>query len=130
MSQMTGTGNLVRDPAVKQAGNNKSVLNITIAENFRANRDAEEVVTYVDVTLWDSLAENFGASVMKGDRVFATGRVRQERWESTSGEKRSKLVIVAESAGVYLRFHTADATQHDTTTDVGVSCAGRSTRRC
>ena len=106
MSYVSITGNLVHDIEVKATANGKMVANVTVAENYKANRDADEVVTYIDVTLWEYLAENAARSCHKGDRVIATGRLRQEHWETKEGEKRSKIVIVADSFGPDLRFGT------------------------
>ena len=104
MARMTITGNLVRDPELKFTTNGKAVCEVTIADNYKANKDAEGQVSFVDVTLWGTLAENFSNSMKKGQRVFAEGRVQQQSWEKDE-VKHTKLKVVADSAGPDLRFN-------------------------
>lgn len=112
MIRMEITGNLVREPGLHETRNQGVVVaNITLADNYKRNADAQEEVTYVDVTLFGTLAENFVASAVVGMRCVATGRVKQEEWEGRSGEKRSKLVLIADSCGPDLRFAQAVVTK-------------------
>jgi single-strand DNA-binding protein len=110
---MTVVGNLVRDPELKFTNSGKAVCSVTVADSYRANREAEEKTTFMDVTLWGTLAENFADSLRKGNRVFCEGRVQQRRWETPEGEKRTKLELVADNAGPDLRFARASLTNND-----------------
>lgn len=101
------TGNITTDPELKFTNQGLAVLNFTVADNYKRNKDADEEVTFIAVTLWGTLAENFSNSISKGNRVFVEGRVTQQNWETESGEKRSRLNLTADSAGPDLRFHTA-----------------------
>lgn len=103
MSRMTVVGNLTRDPELSFTNKGTPLCKATVADSWRANKDADEEVSFIDVTLWGTLAENF-ADLRKGNRVFVEGRIRQENWETDDGQKRSKLKLVAESAGPDLRF--------------------------
>lgn len=107
MSRMFVVGNLVHDPSVKFTNNGTAICDFTIADNYKRNKDADDEVSYFDVVLFGTLAENFASSCHKGDRVFAEGRAKQERWETEDGTKRSKVKLIADSAGVELRFHVA-----------------------
>jgi single-strand DNA-binding protein len=52
----------------------------------------------VDVTLWGKTAENAGKYLAKGRSVFIDGRLALETWDDKqTGQKRSKLKVVAES---------------------------------
>jgi len=52
----------------------------------------------VDVTLWGKTAENAGQYLVKGRSVFIDGRLALETWDDKqTGQKRSKLKVVAES---------------------------------
>ena len=103
MSRMTVVGNLVRDPELSFTNKGTALCKATVADSYRANRDAEEETAFVEVTLWGALAENF-AELHKGNRVFVEGRLRQHNWETDEGQKRSKFELVAENAGPDLRF--------------------------
>src|SRR5919201_120953 len=96
-------GNLTRDPEVRYTPKGTAVCDISIAINRILPAEQEggerlEEVTYVDVTLWGKTAENAGKYLTKGRSVFVDGRLALETWEDKqSGQKRSKLKVVAES---------------------------------
>jgi single-strand DNA-binding protein len=46
-------------------------------------------------------------SLSKGARVIVTGRLEQRSWETSEGEKRSKVEVVADEVGPSLRWATA-----------------------
>jgi len=60
------------------------------------NGHAQQETTFVDVTAWNQQAEVIGAYCQKGRPIAVEGRLEQERWSSPTGEKRSRLKIVAE----------------------------------
>src|SRR5919108_5636408 len=95
-------GNLTRDPEVRHTPKGTAVCDISIAINRLLTDDGSgerrEETTYVDVTLWGKTAENAGKYLTKGRSVFVDGRLALETWEDKqSGQKRSKLKVVAES---------------------------------
>ena len=54
-------------------------------------------MTFVDVTVWGTNAENAQKYLIKGRGVFIEGRLQMDTWEDkASGQKRSKLKVVAE----------------------------------
>ena len=57
--------------------------------------------------------ENVAESVTKGTRLIVTGRLDQRSWESDSGEKRSKVEIVADEIGPSLRWATAEVSKNE-----------------
>lgn len=96
-------GNLTRDPEVRYTPKGTAVCDISLAINRMLPPEQEggerrEEVTYVDVTLWGKTAENAGQHLAKGRNVFVDGRLALETWEDKqSGQKRSRLKVVAES---------------------------------
>jgi len=94
-------GNLTRDPQVRYTPGGTAVAELGLAVNRtwfdkQANQKKEET-TFVDVTLWGRQAEVAGEYLSKGRSVFIEGRLQLDQWEDKqSGEKRSKLKVVAE----------------------------------
>jgi single-strand DNA-binding protein len=89
-------GRSTRDVEVRYVGEkNTAVATLGLAINGRRNGENEEV-TFVDVTLWGRTAEVASEWAGKGKQVAVTGRLRQETWEH-EGQKRSKIVVVAEN---------------------------------
>ena len=68
----------------------------------------EERTSFFNIVCWRQLAENVAASLKKGMRVVATGRLEQRSWETDQGEKRSVVEIVADEVGPSLVFATAE----------------------
>ena len=96
-------GNLTRDPEVRYTPRGTAVCDLSLAINRvlppeQEGGERREEVTYVDVTLWGKSAENAGQYLAKGRSVFIDGRLALETWDDKqSGQKRSKLKVVAES---------------------------------
>jgi single-strand DNA-binding protein len=93
-------GNLTRDPEVRYTPKGTAVGDLGLAVNRRVNDgngNWSDEVTFVDVTVWGTNAENAQKYLTKGRGVFIEGRLQMDTWEDKqSGQKRSKLKVVAE----------------------------------
>lgn len=64
------------------------------------------------VTAWGALAENLNASLTNGTQVIVIGHNKTDEWEDkTTHEKRTATSVVADYAGVSLRFCKVDITK-------------------
>ena len=106
-------GRLTHDPEIGFTNSGKAVANFSLAVNRK--RGDKDVVSFFDVTVWDTLAEGVHATLHKGDRAIAEGNLQQETWEK-DGKKVSKIVLVANNVGPDLRFATAVIHQTDNKT--------------
>ncbi|MBN2372798.1 single-stranded DNA-binding protein [bacterium] len=91
-------GNLTRDPELRYTPNGTAVASFGIAVNRRYTTkegDRKEEVDFFEVEVWNKQAENCNEYLAKGRGVLLEGRLKQDRWEDESGNKRSKLKIVA-----------------------------------
>ena len=91
-------GNLTRDPELRYTPNGTAVAGFGVAVNRRYTTkegDRKEEVDFFEVEVWDKQAENCNEYLSKGRGILVEGRLRQDRWEDESGNKRSKLKIVA-----------------------------------
>lgn len=106
-------GNICRDPEQRFLPSGVSVTNTAIAVNRKYTKDGQEVeeVSFVDCTIWGELGDNIAASINKGDRVIAMGRLHQSNWEGPTGEKRSKLELVVDEMSPSLRWATVSITK-------------------
>lgn len=93
-------GNLTRDPEVRYTPKGTAVAQLGLAVNRTytlENGEKKEEVTFVDVDVWGRQAETAGQYLAKGRPVFIEGRLQLDTWDDkTSGQKRSKLKVVAE----------------------------------
>jgi single-strand DNA-binding protein len=114
---ITVIGNVTRDPELRFTGSGTGLCSFGIAVSRRwqnkQTQDWEEETTFLDVTVWQQMGENFAESISKGDRVFVTGRLDQDNWETDAGEKRSKLKITADDVGPSLRYATAQVVRNE-----------------
>lgn len=94
------SGNLTRDPELRETKNGTSVCNAAIAVNRSRKVEDEYVdeVSFFDLTIWGKYGELFARKLKKGDSVFVSGRLEQSRWETEDGEKRSKVVVIIDQA--------------------------------
>jgi single-strand DNA-binding protein len=94
------TGNLTRDPELRSTGSGMSVLKLGVAVNDRRKNQTsgewEDVPNYVDVTVFGARADGLSKFLHKGSKVAVEGKLRWSSWESASGDKRSKLEVVAD----------------------------------
>jgi len=100
LNSVSIVGNLVRDPEARFTSNGKSVTDITLGvnESYAADNDRKSVVTFVDVTLWGSSAENLAKLAEKGQEIFVQGNLRQSQWDDKeTGQRRSKLFVKGEN---------------------------------
>jgi len=114
---VTLVGNITRDPEIRFTPSGQSVATFGLAVNRRwQNRQTnewEEQVSFFDIKCWAQMAENASESVGKGTRVVVTGRLEQRSWETESGDKRSKVEVVADEIAPSLRWATATVTRNE-----------------
>jgi single-strand DNA-binding protein len=91
-------GNLTRNPELKYTPSGTPVCTFGLAVNrrFKQGDELKEEVTFVDVVAFGKMAENIAQYQVKGNMLHVEGRLQQQRWETESGDKRSKHQIVAE----------------------------------
>lgn len=100
------SGNITDKPVVRKTNGGASVVQFTVADSRswkNKNNEWEEKTSFIDVVAWAELADNISESTLqKGARVIVTGRLEQQSWEK-NGEKRSKIVLVADEVGPSLK---------------------------
>ncbi|MBR2803109.1 single-stranded DNA-binding protein [Candidatus Saccharibacteria bacterium] len=93
------TGNLTRDPELRNTTTGKSVCGFGVAVN-RSYRDASgeqrDEVSFFDCSAWGPIGETIAKYAKKGSAVLVSGRLNQRSWEDKNGGKRSSVEIVVE----------------------------------
>lgn len=109
---LTIVGNLVADPELRFTPSGAGVANFTIASTPRIYdkassewKDGEAL--FLRCSLWREPAENVAESLTRGQRVIATGRLKQRSYETREGEKRQTMELEVEEIGPSLRYATA-----------------------
>lgn len=84
---------LTRDPELRVTPNGKSVCTLGVACDYGWGDRAEPV--FIDVVCFDKTADYVSKTARKGDFAHIVGRLKLNQWESNTGEKRSKLQVIA-----------------------------------
>jgi len=109
---MTLVGNLVETPTLTYLDSGVPVTGFTIASTSRRFDRAEDRWVDADTLFlraqaWRDLAEHTASSLSRGDRVVATGRLKQRSFETRDGERRTVIELEVDEIGPSLRYATA-----------------------
>ncbi len=98
LNQVFLVGNLVRDPELRYVPSGDAVANLRIAVNrvyTTKEGEKKEETCFLTVVVWRKQAEICGEYLSKGSPVLVEGRLQSRNWETSNGEKRSALEVVA-----------------------------------
>lgn len=91
------SGNLTRDPELRQTASGLPVLGFGVAVNDRRKNQQtgewEDYPNFVDCTMFGTRAESVAKFLSKGSKVAIEGKLRWSQWER-DGQKRSKIEVI------------------------------------
>jgi single-strand DNA-binding protein len=105
VNRATISGNLARDPVIRHTQNGHSVASVSVAvtESWKdVQGEWQQKPHFIDVSLWHGLGE-FAATLQKGSPVLITGRLVNDSWTDSSGQKRNSVKLEAERLEVLER---------------------------
>jgi single-strand DNA-binding protein len=94
------TGNLTKDPELRNLPSGTAVCSLRIASNTRRKDQQGQWVdkpNYFDVTVWGAQGENCAQYLAKGRPVAVDGRLEWREWQDQQGNNRQSVEIVADS---------------------------------
>ena len=100
INRVAVTGNLTRDPELRETQGGTSVCSLRVACNTRRKDASGEWVdkpNYFDVTVWGAQGEACANHLDKGAPVAVDGRLEWREWEDRDANKRQAVDIVADS---------------------------------
>ncbi|RAX55286.1 single-stranded DNA-binding protein [Helicobacter sp. 16-1353] len=106
-------GNLTRDVELRYLPSGSALATIGLASNRKYKKqDGTQVdeVCFVDVKLFGRTAEVANQYLKKGSQVLIEGRLTLESWQDSSGAKKSKHTITAESMQMLGKSQSSDVT--------------------
>ena len=91
-------GNLSRDPELRYTPKGTAVCTLVVSSVRTCKLEGErhEEVSFIEAVTAGKLATVCAEHLAKGRGVRVVGHIKQERWEDTEGNSRSKVVIVGE----------------------------------
>lgn len=98
MNSVQISGNVARDPDLRITKNGTAGCRFSVACNddyIDNNGEKKERTNYPSVTVWGKLAEMCGDKIVKGSRVFVSGRITTGSYEK-DGQKHYTTDITAD----------------------------------
>lgn len=100
INKATVTGNITRDPELRQTQGGTSVLTIGVAVNDRRKNQQtgewEDYPNFIDCTIFGNRATGVAPHLEKGMKVAIEGKLNQSRWQAEDGANRSKIGIIVD----------------------------------
>ncbi|MFZ8814222.1 MAG: single-stranded DNA-binding protein [Thermus aquaticus] len=94
LNQVILMGNLTRDPDLRYTPQGTAVVRLGLAVNERRRGQEEERTHFLEVQAWRELAE-WASELRKGDGLLVIGRLVNDSWTSSSGERRFQTRVEA-----------------------------------
>jgi single stranded DNA-binding protein (ssb) len=98
MNKVILIGRLTRDPELRfTAGSGSAVTTFTLAvdRNFK-NKDGQKEADFINIVVWNKLAEIIANNVTKGKLVAVSGRLQTRTYEGNDGQKKYITEVVAD----------------------------------
>ena len=94
MNNYTLIGRLVKDVELKESENKKKYAYLTVAvDRTYKNGDGEKITDFIDMIVWNELAERVNEYCHKGDLIGVNGRIETRMIEvEDHNEKVTSLV--------------------------------------
>lgn len=93
-------GNLTKDPELRYLPSGTAIVSFGLATNRKfksADGEQKAETCFVDVKMFGRRGEIISEYLSKGSPIYVEGRLRFEQWETQDGQKRSKLVVMADN---------------------------------
>jgi len=88
---------VVNEPELSYTPSKTAIVKLSVCANHKWKDEggaAHEESCFIECTCWGKLAENVSKYVGKGDPLFITGDLKQDRWEK-DGQKHSRHLMTA-----------------------------------
>ena len=97
MNKVILVGNLTRDPELQTTSTGVPVCRFSLAVSRRyANADGERETDFLNIVVWNTLAENCAKYLQKGSKVAVTGAIQTRSYESEEGKRYITEIIADE----------------------------------
>jgi len=91
-------GRLTRDPELRHTPQGIPVVTLTVAvDRPFTSKDGQRETDFIDVVVWQKLAETVARLLSKGRLVMVEGRLQVRSYTDKEGQKRRVYEVVAEN---------------------------------
>ena len=98
LNSVSLVGRLTKDPEVKinkKTKKSRCFITIAVSRSYK-NADGEYDADFIDVTVWDQMADNLAEYCHKGDLIGLRGRIETSSYDDENGEMKKSTVVIAE----------------------------------
>ncbi len=95
MNKIILIGRLVRDPELRYTPNGAAVCNFTLAIDRPRQQDKEQEADFINIVVWNKIAENVAKYIAKGRQVGVEGRLQIRSYEANDGQRRWRTEVIA-----------------------------------
>lgn len=103
-------GRLTRDPELRYTQQGTAVARFTLAINRKFKREETD---FIDIVVWQKLAENCAQYLTKGQLAMVEGRLQVRNYEGQDGQKRKAVEVVADDVKFLSRPGTGSQSNSD-----------------
>ena len=93
------SGNLTRDPELRQTAGGMAILGFGVAVNDRRKNQQtgewEDYPNFIGCSMFGARAQSVSRFLSKGSKVAIEGKLRWSQWER-DGQKRSKIEVIVD----------------------------------
>jgi single-strand DNA-binding protein len=90
-------GRLTRDPELRYTPSGVAVARFTLAVDRRQVKDKEKEADFIDIVVWQKLAETCANYIGKGRLVAVEGRLQIRSYDDSQGIRRKAAEVIAEN---------------------------------
>lgn len=90
-------GRLTKEPDLRYTASGLAVAKFTLAVDRRVSKDREKEADFIDIVVWQKLAETCANYLGKGRLVAVEGRLQIRSYDDSQGIRRKAAEVVAEN---------------------------------
>jgi single-strand DNA-binding protein len=90
-------GRLTKEPDLRYTPNGVAVARFTLAVDRRVSKDREREADFIDIVVWQKLAETCANYLGKGRLVAVDGRLQIRSYDDSQGIRRKASEVIAEN---------------------------------
>lgn len=95
LNEVTLLGRVTQDPNSRSTSNGSTVLSFSLATNrsYKKGDQWEKEVTYHNLVVFGPYAERLSSKIQKGTKLYAKGRLVNNKWTDNEGQPKSRTDI-------------------------------------
>ena len=90
-------GRLTKNVELRYTQNETPVATTTLAVNRQKNKNGNQEADFINLVIWNKLAETMDKYCKKGDKIGVLGKIQTRSYEDSNNNKRYVTEVIVES---------------------------------